>query len=168
MRGRWPCATAPTGILGLAPCRTAWGSSCWSVLSDGSALPILERQLAAAADRASEREGLAAHSAKLRQAWSQINATLDVLREVGRTSALDNATPFLRAFGHVVVAWLWLEQALVASSLAPASSEVGDFAQGKIRACRYFFEFEMPKVEAWLTAVGSRSDVAAGAPIESF
>ena len=75
------------------------------------------------------------------------------------------ALPFLRAFGQVVVAWLWLEQALVARGLAAESESERSFVAGKLRACRYFFECELPHADAWLAFVASGSDVAAGASI---
>jgi butyryl-CoA dehydrogenase len=63
--------------------------------------------------------------------------------------ALANATPYLQAFGHTVLAWLWLDVAL---SVAGDS----DFAQGKRAAARYFFAYELPKIGAWLDVVARR------------
>ncbi|HET9978613.1 MAG TPA: acyl-CoA dehydrogenase C-terminal domain-containing protein, partial [Burkholderiaceae bacterium] len=63
--------------------------------------------------------------------------------------ALANATPYLQAFGHVVIAWMWLDVAL-------ASHAEGDAAQGRRAAMRYFFAYELPKIGAWLGVVASR------------
>ena len=52
---------------------------------------------------------------------------------------LANASVYLEAFGHVVVAWIWLEQALA------AHGQAGDFYEGKRQACRYFFRWELPR-----------------------
>jgi hypothetical protein len=52
---------------------------------------------------------------------------------------LANATVYLEAVGHVVVAWIWLEQAVAAHGKA------GDFYDGKRLAARYFFNYELPK-----------------------
>jgi hypothetical protein len=65
--------------------------------------------------------------------------------------ALANATPYLEAFGHVVLAWIWLDVALVA-----ASRNDDDQAQGQRAAMRYFFNYELPKIGAWLAVVSSR------------
>ncbi|WP_433120581.1 acyl-CoA dehydrogenase [Micromonospora sp. CA-246542] len=55
--------------------------------------------------------------------------------------ALANASAYLEAVGHVVVAWIWLEQVL---ALPPAES--GDsFHAGKRQAARYFFSVELPR-----------------------
>lgn len=53
--------------------------------------------------------------------------------------ALANSSVYLEAVGHVVVAWMWLEQLLA------AGSREGDFYDGKRAAARYFFAFELPK-----------------------
>ena len=51
---------------------------------------------------------------------------------------LNNAGAFLSAFGHVIVGWLWLSQALVAR-------ENSKLHLGKHAACRYFIRIELPK-----------------------
>ncbi|KRA32846.1 acyl-CoA dehydrogenase [Nocardioides sp. Root614] len=55
-------------------------------------------------------------------------------------AALANATAGLEAAGHVVVAWIWLEQLLA------AHGRTGEFYDGKRAAGRYFFTHELPKV----------------------
>ncbi|ULP46100.1 acyl-CoA dehydrogenase [Mycolicibacter virginiensis] len=54
-------------------------------------------------------------------------------------AALANSAIYLEAFGHVVIAWIWLEQLLAAGGRA------GDFFDGKRQAARYFFRYELPK-----------------------
>jgi alkylation response protein AidB-like acyl-CoA dehydrogenase len=61
--------------------------------------------------------------------------------EVNR--ALANAGLYLDAFGHVVLGWIWLRQALVATRSNHSSD---DFYRGKVHACQYFFRYEIPKV----------------------
>ena len=53
--------------------------------------------------------------------------------------ALANATPYLEAVGHVVVAWLWLEQ------LVAAHGKDDGFYEGKRAAAAYFFHHELPR-----------------------
>jgi hypothetical protein len=55
------------------------------------------------------------------------------------TLILANATVYLEAVGHLVVAWLWLEQLLA------VGERTGDFYDGKRQAARYFFRFELPR-----------------------
>jgi alkylation response protein AidB-like acyl-CoA dehydrogenase len=61
---------------------------------------------------------------------------------------LANSSVYLEAFGHVVLAWVWLELSLAAS--AHYSDAQSDFLHGKWQACRYFFLYELPKVDAQL------------------
>ena len=49
-----------------------------------------------------------------------------------------NSKVFLDAVGHLVVAWLWLEQ-YVASA-----GKTGDFYDGKRQAAAYFFRWARP------------------------
>ncbi|MGQ3054164.1 MAG: acyl-CoA dehydrogenase [Roseateles sp.] len=67
--------------------------------------------------------------------------------------ALANATPYMQAFGHTVLAWLWLDVALAVERSVQGDS---DFAQGKRAAARYFFAYELPKIGAWLDVVARR------------
>ena len=68
--------------------------------------------------------------------------------------ALANATPYLQAFGHTVVAWMWLDVALCAQ----ASKTDENLRQGTLAAARYFFRYELPRVPAWLKVVETRDD----------
>lgn len=131
------------------------------ILSDGSGMPILCLRILQAARAAGALPELAGHAAALTAAWDRVTATIDTLRGCGGASAFDNATPFLSALGHVVLAWLWLDQARAALALGERGD--ADFIEGKLRACRYFYECELPQAEAQLAFVATRSDVVSGA-----
>ncbi|KEF30016.1 3-methylmercaptopropionyl-CoA dehydrogenase (DmdC) [Marinobacter nitratireducens] len=61
--------------------------------------------------------------------------------------ALANATLYLDAFGHVVVGWLWLRQAMKAlDGLAGSGGQTAEFYEGKLRACEFFARYELPSV----------------------
>ena len=62
--------------------------------------------------------------------------------------ALANATIYLDMFGHVVIAWMWLRQAVVAARKLEAGEGDGNFLNGKLAGCRYFFAYELPKTRA--------------------
>jgi alkylation response protein AidB-like acyl-CoA dehydrogenase len=93
--------------------------------------------------------------------WSDLAADLD--RAVARLAsvtatlwgtgdadlALANASAYLEATGHLVVAWLWLEQALA------TGTQSGDFYEGKRAAARYFHRFELPTVHTHLDLLES-------------
>ena len=71
--------------------------------------------------------------------WSRRRA-LQAVAEPARRLA--NAAIYLEAFGHVVAAWIWLEQALV------AGGRPGAFYDGKRQACRWFYRCELPRTAA--------------------
>ena len=128
----------------------------------GAGFAAVRRRVARTAAAAGADPALAGHGAALLAAWEGIAGVVAQLRTLNDgAQALHNATPFLSAFGHAVVAWLWLDQAVTASGATPLHV-------GKRRACRFFYEFELPKVAALLAVVASLTDVAAGMPEEAF
>ena len=65
---------------------------------------------------------------------------------------LADAVLYLELFGIIAVAWQWLLQALTARSALERRlkrSET-DFYNGKLFAFRYFFSYELPKIEGLL------------------
>lgn len=64
-------------------------------------------------------------------------------------AAMANSAIYLEAFGHIVIAWMWLEQLLAANGKA------GDFYDGKRQAARYFFRYELPKTAPQLDLLES-------------
>ncbi len=139
--------------------------------SDGRGLAALKRRVGAAVERAREDAELEVHGRALDAAWASLETALAAMRAVAPERVLANATPFLQGFGHLTLAWLWLDQALAAkSALAFPGSYSADtaFYAGKLRACRYFFECELPKTRTWLGFASSASDVAAGVPVAQF
>ncbi|WP_203896020.1 acyl-CoA dehydrogenase [Actinoplanes xinjiangensis] len=65
------------------------------------------------------------------------------------SKALVNATAYLDAAGHLVIAWLWLEQLLA------AEGREGDFYEGKRLAARYFVTHELPRIGPMLDLLDS-------------
>ena len=55
------------------------------------------------------------------------------------------------AFGHTMVAKLWLD-------VAPAcAGRDDDMFEGKCAAMRYIFAYELPKTDAWLAILSARN-----------
>jgi alkylation response protein AidB-like acyl-CoA dehydrogenase len=99
-------------------------------------------------DKAAQTE-LQAYADQLKQAWTRIVEVTQALYGAGdMNKTLANASVYLEAVGHVVIAWMWLEQALVATSALAAASADDErhFYLGKLQACRYFYRWELPKV----------------------
>ena len=118
---------------------------------------VAEPVSAAADDRAAIASELLAHAAALDTIWQrveQVTLTLYAAGDMNKTLA--NASTYLEAVGHVVVAWIWLQQALLAAgSLDDASADDAAFYRGKLQACRFFFHWELPKVEPQLALLAS-------------
>ncbi|MCP5199004.1 MAG: acyl-CoA dehydrogenase [Gammaproteobacteria bacterium] len=120
-------------------------------MQDGAAWTALLAEYRATLDETAAVAELAEYRGALAAAVDTLAATTRTLvdmRAAGEVNrALANATLYLDAFGHVVIAWMWLRQALVAVRALPAAagSDV-DFYRGKLQACRYFYRYELPKV----------------------
>lgn len=129
------------------------------LLSDGSALALLRGRVAATAARATG--GWTGQASALLAFWDRVAETVEGLRGQGGAAAFDDATLFLRAFGHGVVAWLWLDQAVKVSVESPLRA-------GVVHACRFFYEAELPQAHAWLGIVASHSELVRGLPEDAF
>jgi len=120
------------------------------VLDDGAALRELSSAIEETVEAASAAGGeLADLAAALDEAFAEIVAVTARLHSAPPDIALANATVYLEAAGHVVVAWMWLSQLLAAD---PAG---GDFYAGKWQAARYFYRWELPKVRAQVELLAS-------------
>ncbi|WP_405138837.1 acyl-CoA dehydrogenase [Nocardia sp. NBC_01388] len=125
-------------------------------LDNGVALTALLTTMAAtiAAARASEDIELSEFADALEAAAGRIAATTSGLwRDLDPESALANSAVYLEAFGHVVLSWIWLEQALAA---APHTARGETFGLGKRAAARYFFRWELPRTTAMFDLLDSR------------
>jgi alkylation response protein AidB-like acyl-CoA dehydrogenase len=120
----------------MAAWRARVEATCQRARGDASLAPWAQALTAAAQDI----------DTATRSAWSVDDARL----------ALANATPFMQAFGHTVIAWIWLEVAVAASSQPPT-----DLVCGKRMAARYFFDYELPKTAAWLRVAAERNATCA-------
>ncbi|WP_191830688.1 acyl-CoA dehydrogenase [Pseudomonas fluorescens] len=73
--------------------------------------------------------------------------------------ALANSALYLKAFGHCVIGWRWLQQAIHAEQgLALGNPVDHDFYQGKLQAARYFLTWEVPGCHNELALLEARDD----------
>ncbi|MFM0302491.1 acyl-CoA dehydrogenase [Paraburkholderia sediminicola] len=133
------------------------------VMKQGAALKQLEREIQRSVESARVHPALQAHADSLSKAWNELTGTVEALlptlaRESER--ALANANAFLEAFGHIVIAWTWLRQAIVASAALPdaKSAADSDFYRGKLHACQWFFRWELPRVSLMLATLRGLDD----------
>ena len=118
-------------------------------MNGGAGLRLLAGRVSATIERAGQVQGLAEPANQLAAALQKLGAATKSAWATGvPEEALANATPYLQAFGHVVLAWLWLDVALASRNHA--------LEAGKMAAQRYFYAYELPKVDAWLAVVSRR------------
>jgi alkylation response protein AidB-like acyl-CoA dehydrogenase len=121
------------------------------VMHDGAGLTLLRDTVGAALSRAARAGGEAAElGAQLGRVWDRIVAvTAEVHTDPG-PARLANATAYLEAVGHAVVAWIWLEQYLA------CGDRDEPFHRGKRQAARYFFRHELPRTGPQLDLLAAR------------
>jgi len=120
------------------------------VMKDGAAFKLFAARLANTITRARQSEALAAYASALESRLGRLAEVTQVLWAAGDPQVtLANASVYLEAFGHIAIAWIWLEQALA------AESHRSDFHDGKRSAARYFFQWELPKVDPQLDLLAS-------------
>ena len=107
----------------------------------GASLAELDKAVTATVEQATAAGGEAAElAATLTASWQRVVEVTAAMYAVDDVEAtLANSAIYLEAFGHVVMAWIWLEQFVV------ADGQSGDFYDGKRQAARYFFRYELPR-----------------------
>jgi alkylation response protein AidB-like acyl-CoA dehydrogenase len=124
------------------------------VLADGGrALEALGREMGASAEeaRASGRGELHLFADGLYNAFTALHGTTQTLAAAMQRDpqqALANSAVYLDTFGHTVVAWLWLRQAVVAAAALDAGTGDTAFYEGKLAAARYCFGWMLPTTQA--------------------
>ncbi|OOG39702.1 acyl-CoA dehydrogenase [Polaromonas sp. A23] len=137
------------------------------LMEGGKGLQLLAARINSTIERAIQVPELAAHASALGQALLQVGATTKAAWATGNpTDALANAVPYMQGFGHTVLAWIWLDVALAALK-ADATKSIAVTA-GKLGALRYFYHYELPKIDAWLKVVATRDLTCAELPEEAF
>ena len=121
------------------------------VMGGGVGLELLTETIGATVRRARATGGEPAGAADhLDAAVARIGEVTAVLWAAGDPAVtLANSSIYLEAVGHVVVAWMWLEQVLA------AQGREGGFYDGKRAAARYFLRYELPKVGPQLDLLAS-------------
>jgi alkylation response protein AidB-like acyl-CoA dehydrogenase len=142
------------------------------LMEDGRGLALLGGRIAQTAARATAHPELAREAAELQAAWDQVLAATRAAWATGQPrEALANAVPYLQAFGHTVLAWIWLDVALVRAARsmgADADADAASAAQGRQAAMRFFYRYELPKIGAWLAVVATRDATCADLPEAAF
>ena len=137
------------------------------LMENGRGLTLLVGRMTATIQRAREVTGLATHANDLERALQHVaSATKSAWSTGNPAQALANAVPYMQAFGHTVLAWIWLDVALASLQSKDNNSIANN--EGKTRATRYFYNYELPKIGAWLKVVETRDMTCAEFPQEAF
>ncbi|MCW9001415.1 MAG: acyl-CoA dehydrogenase [Rhodospirillales bacterium] len=124
-------------------------------MNGGAAFQALLDEISATADaaRSGNDSELAGHGERLAEALATVSETTGALAAAAGQPRLylANASVYLEMVGHVVVAWVWLSQALAARRALDAGEGINEagFYKGKLAACRYFFAWELPRIGSW-------------------
>jgi acyl-CoA dehydrogenase len=119
------------------------------IMHDGAALEALGEAIHKTLSRSTTHPELLAYTKSLARVLQRLATVTQQLHASGDANkTLANASAYLEVFGHAVVAWMWLEQALLC--LHKENHHDADFYAGKLQACKYFFHWELPRVHPQL------------------
>jgi len=142
-----PIHEGTTGIHGL----TLLGRNV--MMKGGKAYKLYLEEVQKTIRQAEEFKELGSYAQKLKQSLEMLQQVTAYLMDVQKKETpevfLADATLYLEFFGIISVAWQWLLQATaVVKALrnSPAGAEA-NFYNGKFFAFRFFFEYELPKIQ---------------------
>jgi butyryl-CoA dehydrogenase len=133
------------------------------LMEEGRGVHLLGARMRETADKAMVYADLAADAKALNTALQKVIAATQMAWSSGQPQeALANAVPYLQAFGHLVLAWIWLDvSASCKGAQTPAQT-------GRQAAAKYFFHYELPKIDAWLHVVSNRDMTCANLAEDAF
>ena len=96
----------------------------------------------------------------LNAVWQLAKQVVETVnQEADTVTRLSSATPFLDAFGHIVIAglWLWPRQALIAQQALQKGAQADtNFYEGKVAACQFFYRYHLPQAAEKFRYVASQ------------
>jgi butyryl-CoA dehydrogenase len=112
------------------------------VMAQGAGLELLADRIRTTIAHAAARGGETTRFAdQLTTALVGLLDATEVIHQCGdERRKLANASIYLETAGHIVAAWIWLEQYLV------CVGKIGEFYEGKRLATRFFYRYELPRV----------------------
>jgi butyryl-CoA dehydrogenase len=133
------------------------------LMEEGRGVHLLGARMRETADKAMVFADLAADAKALNTALQKVIAATQMAWSSGQPQeALANAVPYLQAFGHLVLAWIWLDvSASCRGAQTPAQT-------GRQAAAKYFYHYELPKIDAWLQVVSNRDMTCANLAEDAF
>ena len=132
------------------------------MMQGGAAFKLLMARIAATIEEASADASLAEFTAALKSASERVAQTTMALAAAGARGETDrmlaNAWVYMELLGGLVIGWMWLRQLLCIARIAsPSESDIGYF-EGKRQAARYYYRWELPKLERHAALLESLDD----------
>ena len=123
------------------------------VMKNGQALRLYLEEVQATVQDATASEALRPYAERLKEALEKLRSvTMYRVQFALRGDVeefLADATLYLEFFGIIAIAWQWLIQGIAARKALETDCSVRDrrFYEGKLHTMRYFFHYEVPKVQ---------------------
>ena len=133
------------------------------LMEEGRGVHLLGARMRETADKAMAFADLAADAKALNTALEKVISATQMAWSSGQPQeALANAVPYLQAFGHLVLAWIWLDvSASCRGAQTPAQT-------GRQAAAKFFYHYELPKIDTWLQVVSNRDMTCANLAEDAF
>lgn len=122
-------------------------------MDNGKALKLLAQEMQQTIGSALTFDGLKPYAGQLGEKMKLSQKVLDFLLPLAMKGEyerfLSDATVFMDFFSTLVVGWLWLDMAVVAKRELVSGREAypAEFYESKVHAMRFFFKYELPKME---------------------
>ncbi|MFA5941771.1 MAG: acyl-CoA dehydrogenase [Sinimarinibacterium sp.] len=144
-----------------------------AMMKNGAAFRLLAGRMLRDIESAAKLAGMEEFARELRKALDTAIGVTQALGAAGAKGQADlmlaNASAYLEMLGHTVVAWIWLQQAQRALALrADGRSGDAEFIEGKLRATRYFFRYELPKTAHLAELLLRMDDTCLTMPVSAF
>jgi len=143
-------------------------------MKQGKALPAFLEVLKSAIDAARVHQELKTQAEELAQASEKLATVTNGLLGEAMKGNIDlflaDATLYMEFFGIITIAWQWLLQATVAAKALQMKPTEADrkFYEGKMYVFRYFFEYELPKIEGLAKRLSKRDGLTVSMPEDLF
>jgi alkylation response protein AidB-like acyl-CoA dehydrogenase len=134
------------------------------IIKNGKSLQLLVAEILKTIEKASSIDRLKPFTQKLQVYLGKTDNVTKHLLSLASNDLeifLSDATLYLELFGIMTIAWQWLVQAIKAEEAlqAGATGDDYDFYQGKIFTLRYFYEYELVKIDSLMKRLLSEDNV---------
>ena len=131
-------------------------------MENGKGLQLLSKEMQSVIEAALPSARLKPYAEQLMKTGASLQETTLNLFQLAQTESpevfLADATLYLEYFSTMIIAWMWLKQAIAAEKGLAQNPAEGDknFYEGKLQAFSFFFEYELPKMVGMKIRLNSR------------